>query len=456
MKFRVQQALKRSMHKQSTLGIEKLAFRQKKVDKEESTASREKLKSNRVGGQVEPESNKTEQEVAALSVPQTVSRPLDPTQRAWYPAAVPSYEALPIPPPGSDQHTLDIQQRQAFNLNTYRGPAPPVRYLSGQGFTPINGRGALLPRGQFAPIKLPSEDSTRSCGSGPTVQKFTPLVSACHGIPPSRVDKHHRYLKAQASSEPASARLQWTGAVLPTRNRQNVFPEAKPPKSKKEEGDKKCDVPTTRFKTKHIKKPNNSPLIHLSAPVPTPPYLTLAHVDPLSLSRPQRLLLVLDLNGTLLYRPSASQRFTPRPSLETFLKYVFANHSVLIWSSAIPTNVTGICARVFNLEQRQRLLGEWARDSCGLTAAQYKERVQVYKRLDRIWDNQTLQLSHPGFSDGEKWGQHNTLLIDDSVLKASAQPFNHVEVPEFVKGEGEREGDGKNVLAQVVYVFSKS
>ena len=42
------------------------------------------------------------------------------------------------------------------------------------------------------------------------------------------------------------------------------------------------------------------------------------------------------------------------------------------------------------------------------------------------------------------------MLIDDSKLKASAHPFNHVEVPEFARGADETEGDGRAVLGQVM------
>lgn len=73
----------------------------------------------------------------------------------------------------------------------------------------------------------------------------------------------------------------------------------------------------------------------------------------------------------------------------------------------------------------------------------------MYKRLDRIWDDERLQYRHPDLDQGGRWAQNNTLLIDDSFQKASAQPFNHVEVPEYVEGD-ERDGDGRNVLAQVV------
>ena len=94
------------------------------------------------------------------------------------------------------------------------------------------------------------------------------------------------------------------------------------------------------------------------------------------------------------------------------------------------------------------LLGAWGRDTLGLTSAQYKARVQVYKRLDRIWGNESLRPVHPDLKAG--WGPHNTLLIDDSTLKASAQPFNHVEVPEFLPDRCENGANGRDVLGQVV------
>lgn len=77
-------------------------------------------------------------------------------------------------------------------------------------------------------------------------------------------------------------------------------------------------------------------------------------------------------------------------------------------------------------------------------------RVQVYKRLDRIWDNPDLSSTHPLAHEGDKWSQANTLLIDDSAMKASAQPYNVVQIPEFVKGGAEKRTAGKDFLGQVV------
>ncbi|KAL9629444.1 MAG: hypothetical protein Q9164_006879, partial [Protoblastenia rupestris] len=192
---------------------------------------------------------------------------------------------------------------------------------------------------------------------------------------------------------------------------------------------------------------SDSPLIPIAAPLPTASYIAQAQIEPARLTTPQQLLLVLDLNGTLLARKEGSTIYTPRPSLQRFLNYCFTNHSVLIWSSAKPHNVAGICMQLFTPEQRNQLVGEWGRDTLELTPDQYKERVQVYKRLSRIWDSpQILKYQHPDSASGGSWGQHNTILVDDSVEKAASEPLNHIKVPEFVPKMKER-GD---VLGQVV------
>ncbi|KAI4130099.1 MAG: hypothetical protein LQ347_003507 [Umbilicaria vellea] len=186
--------------------------------------------------------------------------------------------------------------------------------------------------------------------------------------------------------------------------------------------------------------------IHLPAPVPTAQYIAQASRPSTRLQRPQSLLLILDLNGTLLVRRRASRSYTPRPSLGKFLRYCFKHHSVLIWSSATPTNVTSICRKVFSKEQRRNLLGEWGRNTLGLTSTEYNGHVQVYKRLDRVWDSEALSSMHPDSKKGVKWDQRNTILIDDSALKASAQPHNLVHIPEFTKDKA----DSCDVLRQIV------
>ena len=195
----------------------------------------------------------------------------------------------------------------------------------------------------------------------------------------------------------------------------------------------------------------------LSAPTPTDGYLRVANIPCRWASKPQHLLLILDLNGTLIYRRKASSRYLPRPSLQTFLDYCFANHSVLVWSSATPSNVTNICSKIFTPEQRQQLLGEWGRDTLDLTTNEYYSKTQVYKRLERVWEGVALRHSHPEAGNGEVWSQANTLLLDDSVLKAQGQPFNLVEVPEFKNPGGQKDhANRQDVLGQVMAYLEKA
>ena len=198
------------------------------------------------------------------------------------------------------------------------------------------------------------------------------------------------------------------------------------------------------------------PIIELPPPPIKWPYLEQASRLPARLSRPQRLLLVLDLNGTLIHRAKASRKYTARPHLDGFLRYCFAEHAVMIWSTATPKNVNAICKNLFSERQHELLLSRWGRDRFDLSAHLYKSRVTVYKNLDTVWNSLVGQGRFPSkFDDSDpdsntldRWGQHNTILIDDSPYKAAAQPYNHLEVPEFKtdtpEAAGKASGKDKN------------
>ena len=261
-------------------------------------------------------------------------------------------------------------------------------------------------------------------------------------VPPWRVDKYHRFASHQTmQTPPAPATVppvlgRWTGSSPPTArySLRSLTSDVR-----------KSPVPTEKTKqapSSKLKSPEPLPI-----PIPTKAYLSLASHPAIRVQSPQCLLLVLDLNGTLLYRTVGSSNYTPRLFLPQFLDYCLSNHSVLIWSSATSANVSAICARLFTPAQRAQLLGEWARDTLGLTPAQYVEKTQVYKRLDRIWADKTIQREHRWFDVGGRWTQQNTLLLDDSILKASAQPYNLVQMPEFTRS-GDKHA-GSNVLGQV-------
>ena len=179
-------------------------------------------------------------------------------------------------------------------------------------------------------------------------------------------------------------------------------------------------------------------------PEPTQAYLLRASFLPQTLASPRPMLVIIDLNGTLLHRPSKKDpsRFTERPHARAFLTYCIDTFHVVIWSSARERNVSAMCDSLLTPAQRDRVLAIWSRAHFGLSPADYSNRVQCYKRLTRVWGAEAIASTHP---HGAAWDQGNTVLIDDSSEKARSEPFNAIQIPEFLGGEGERSA----VLPQV-------
>lgn len=417
---KLHQDLKRSMSNHDTLGLENLGL--DKTAAPQNASRTRKRKGRRAKDQAFLQSE----------LQQAAGQPISSVSSSA-PSMLLSHQPLPIATLGASTNTLNHWPLRDHNNRITHAPPHFPQCLSVQAsVSPPDSPKAskyyhsctlIGPKATAVPLVQPKLSSRRS---GSTVQN-SGLSVRYIVISHPRVDEQYRSEFRKAASEPN--RLSHSLKI------------------------RDLDItPTTPPSRKRLPSVTDSKqyLIHLPAPIPTATYLDDAHAIFNLLASPQRLLLVLDLNGTLLYRPRASQNYTPRPCLPRFLQYAFANHSLLVWSSALPYNVKGICTRLFSRDQREMLLGEWGRNTLGLTCTQYKERVQVYKRLDRIWRNEDLQRLHPDFTGGRRWGQNNTVLIDDSALKASAQPFNHVKVPEFVPGGGEKEGGGRDVLGQVV------
>lgn len=153
----------------------------------------------------------------------------------------------------------------------------------------------------------------------------------------------------------------------------------------------------------------------------------------------QKLLVILDLNGTLLVRPNRKADPTKikiRPGVTQLLDYLFNNHVVMVYSSARPENVTAMVNNLIHPKQRKQMAAIWARDKLDLTKQQYNNKVQVYKKLEKIWADKNVQgTAEPGM----RWNQSNTVLVDDSHLKGLAQPHNLLQVPEF-ENNAPREG----------------
>ncbi|KAK8861347.1 hypothetical protein IAR55_002166 [Kwoniella newhampshirensis] len=206
---------------------------------------------------------------------------------------------------------------------------------------------------------------------------------------------------------------------------------------------------------------------------PPPPVVSLPPPHYLELSRPSNLvastsvtckLLVLDLNGALVYRTRGagdSRRSHPRPYLSCFLEYLFLpepsqaprSWEVFVWSSAQPHNVRAMVEGAFGQRWIEgiwedetkdgregvkrgegRLTGVWARDKMGLNSADYSRKVQTTKDLNKVIEH----LQDPSITAApflRELDERTAVLLDDSPLKAVMQPWNQIVIPEYDKQE---------------------
>ncbi|KAF8903599.1 hypothetical protein CPB85DRAFT_1438241 [Mucidula mucida] len=211
-------------------------------------------------------------------------------------------------------------------------------------------------------------------------------------------------------------------------------------------------------------------------PIPTEPsheYLELSQQPSLPISDPSssRKLLILDLNGTLLYREKYQVRVPgqpyqhriarPRPYMPSFRQFLFHPETrtwldTMVWSSARPNNVDIMIEEAFD-QDKTHLVAVWARDTLGLTVPEYHGKTQTTKNLARPWakigikdaiTSTTSDDEIPGLSLGSQkplllsppddtplpipvHSASSTLLLDDSPLKARLQPWNHLCIPEY-------------------------
>lgn len=106
----------------------------------------------------------------------------------------------------------------------------------------------------------------------------------------------------------------------------------------------------------------------------------------------------------------------------------------MVYTSSKPHNAKAVCDLLLSENQRANLVALWGRDKLDLTPEQYSVKVQVYKKLNKVWNDPGVQASRVKIDSngvGGKWDQTNTILVDDSYLKALAQPHNLIQVPEY-------------------------
>ena len=195
-------------------------------------------------------------------------------------------------------------------------------------------------------------------------------------------------------------------------------------------------------------------------PTATAEYLAQASQAASPTQTAQPLLVILDLNGTLIHGRNRKfpPKFTRRSLLDKFLATLLLKHKVMVWSSSQPKTVKAICQQLFSPMQRKALLAEWGRDKLNLTSSQYKSKVQVYKTLETVWKDQAVQSRYPkSILENEtdsgnvksRWDQSNTVLLDDSKLKALSEPFNIIELPEYEGFETPGQ-DGETIFPKVL------
>ncbi|KAF3935626.1 hypothetical protein ABW19_dt0205155 [Dactylella cylindrospora] len=175
--------------------------------------------------------------------------------------------------------------------------------------------------------------------------------------------------------------------------------------------------------------------IMLTPPEPSVKYLDIAGKETWLVPNPRerKLLVILDLNGTLLFRPIAysggkdNKNPIHRPQLREFLEYIFRQHHVVIFSSATRTSVATLLRNTIPRELRNQILRIFTREDIGIPRKYFFQKVSTFKRLTMVWKVLAKQNAAWRFS------QVNTVLIDDSQEKAASEPFNHVTVPDFTE-----------------------
>ncbi|XP_062116739.1 uncharacterized protein LOC133830710 isoform X2 [Humulus lupulus] len=149
-------------------------------------------------------------------------------------------------------------------------------------------------------------------------------------------------------------------------------------------------------------------------------------------SRSQKKLLILDVNGLLVDFVSGGDRqFRPdiiiskkavykRPYCDEFIEFCFEKFNVGVWSSRMKWNMDKVIWFLFD-KSRHKLLFCWDQSHCSATGTNTLEnnnKPLVFKELRKLWEK--LEPNLP-WEIGE-YDETNTLLLDDSPYKALRNP----------------------------------
>ena len=357
--------------------------------------------------------------------------------------------------PASQQWSWSQQYPQHGHINPAFLPQQPVastQYPTQQPANYINnGYGgshtsfaAAYNGGQSARYGYNYQANQVPVANSQTYQQSANVQQAANFYQPS----HYQYQNSVHHFQPQSQTFQSKGAVRP----ETVpTPERYGDRSSQFRG--LMDPPLTAGTGESAR------LYLIPEPKPSREYVERSNIPPRRLNSPKKLLIVLDLNGTLLVRSNRGSNYTPRPHVKEFLAYCLEHHKLIVWSSARPHNVKPMVAQLFNAEQHAKLVEVWSREQLRL-GTHYNEKVQVYKQLSWLWEDAKVQSSFPAetpasfrIEDGwkeppsTKWDQSNTVLLDDTTDKAASEPYNLICVTEFTK---ENKDDGDDMLGRVM------
>ncbi|CAB4425676.1 unnamed protein product [Rhizophagus irregularis] len=191
---------------------------------------------------------------------------------------------------------------------------------------------------------------------------------------------------------------------------------------------------------------------------PTKQYLNITSIPSINLAKPSPKLIILDLNGTLVYRKK-TRKITLRPFLKEFIDYLLTdgNFLVMIWTTARPENAKIMVDLIFG-NQREKLIAIWGRDKFGLSKREYERHTVPFKNLEIVWNDLNSQIANGNLSKYTLKSSSeltldptNTILIDDSRYKTKLQPFNAIHPREFDL-KSSRNGDDSELKKIIEYL----
>jgi hypothetical protein len=145
-------------------------------------------------------------------------------------------------------------------------------------------------------------------------------------------------------------------------------------------------------------------------------------------------LLILDLNGVLIYRCD-KLNYKRRNYLDGFLDTCFEHFDVAVWSSAQKHNTERLVLSAIGLDRMKHLKFVWNQDQC---IPHLTEQYVFKKPLSKVWD------IFPQYNES------NTLIMDDSKSKMEDNPpHTWISVKKW-QGQEEEEETLKQIEEQLL------